>query len=49
MNDHLNAALAKLQALEWRERTIRRLTHKLEPLGPSDKIKLLKQIDEVIG
>jgi hypothetical protein len=44
-----NDATRSVQAYEWRDRTIARLQRKLEPLGPSDKIALLRRIDELLA
>lgn len=45
LNDHAN----RVKAYEWRDRTITHLMRRLEPLGPSDKIALLRRIDEVLA
>ena len=53
MIDHkqksFNDALGRLQAYEWRDRTVARLNDRLAPLGTSDKIALLKKIDELLS
>jgi len=53
MIDHkqkcLNEACDRLKALEWRDRTVGQLNRKLAPLGPHDKIQLLRKIDELLA
>ena len=52
MNSHeqtmFNDAIGRNQASEWRDRTLKALDRKLAPLGWSDKIALLRQIDELL-
>ena len=43
-----NLALDRVQAFEWRDRVLRLLDRKLEVLGPSDKIALLRKIEELL-
>ena len=38
----------RVQAYECRDRVLVRLNRKLAPLGPSDKIALLKKIEELL-
>ena len=44
----LNEHADRVKAYQWRDRTIRRLQDKLEPLGPSEKIALLRKIEELL-
>lgn len=43
-----NAALAKLNKLEWRDRIIAKLNRKTDVLGPPDAIALLRKIEEIL-
>ena len=45
----LNDAVDTVKAYRWRDRTVVRLMNRLEPLGPSDKIALLRKVDELLG
>jgi hypothetical protein len=43
-----NEANDRVKALEWRDRVLRRLNQRLEPLGPHDKIALLRKVEELL-
>lgn len=44
-----NDALGRVQAFEWRDRTITALNRKLGPLNSSDKIALLRKVDALLA
>ena len=52
MTDHerslYNRQLATLNKLEWQQRVTERLWFKLKPLGESEAIALLKQIEALL-
>ena len=43
-----NAALAKVQKLEWRDGVVRKLNQRVDVLGAPDAIALLRQIEELL-
>lgn len=43
-----NEVSDRLKAIEWRDRVVLKLNHKLDPLGASDKIALLRKVEELL-
>lgn len=43
-----NDALDKVQKLEWRDRVVTKLIRRIDVLGKSDAIALLRQIEELL-